>query len=119
MSANQSYDVSPPEDEELHQHDIKMEMHESLQRIEWASCISCKYVDTDKTEVRQIMAVSRALCRDWFICARKHHTHLVMLQLSKILDTLKKYCRLSFDLDEYNLKKRANELVERWCMITK
>jgi hypothetical protein len=45
-------------------------------------------------------------------------THLVR-QLSKILDTLKKFCSLSLDLDEYDLRGRASTLVERWCTITK
>jgi hypothetical protein len=104
---------SGAEDEELHKHVIKMEMHKSIQLIERASCTSCKRVDTDTTEVRQIMTVG--LLSQFVVYVR---THLVR-QLSKILDTLKKFCSLSLDLDEYDLRGRASTLVERWCTITK
>jgi hypothetical protein len=55
-SETQVYD-SGAEDGELQRHIIKMEMHKSIQLIERASCTSCKRVDTDTTEVRQIMTV--------------------------------------------------------------
>jgi len=94
LASNEPYE-SGAEHEELQKHVIKMEMHKYIQLIERASCTSCKRVDTDTTEVRQIMT------------------------LSKILDTLKKFCSLSLDLDEYDLRGRASTLVERWCTITK
>jgi len=63
----QAYE-SDAEEEEFQKHVIKMKMHESIQLIERASCTSCKRVDTDTTEVRQIMTVGLLLTICLFTC---------------------------------------------------
>jgi hypothetical protein len=65
LSSSLMFDVPQTrmqENEELRQYGIKTEMHESLQRVETASCPSCNVLDAGAIEVRQILEVSHFIC---------------------------------------------------------
>jgi len=67
------------ENQELLQDGIESEMRESLELVKSASSLLCSVLDINGVEVRQI------------------------LELSKIVNTLKKYQSLGLDLDEYDV----------------
>jgi len=68
--------------------DVRVKMHDALNLVEITSCPPCH---AEAADVGQL------------------------LEISGIIDTLKKYRELNLDVDRYDLRKRASVLIERWC----
>jgi len=81
----------PLEDKERHMYDIRTEMENALLLVDNILCPSCNNIDANAADVRQL------------------------LEVSGIIDTLKKYRGISLDMHLHDLGRGADMLIEQWC----